>query len=464
MGRLFLLLIILALCFEGYAQHIDGAEFSVNDQTFSALDRRSVRLSEGLERFTSRCLRSLHKKEERLKKRLQQKDSALAGQVFGNGQADYDSLQQVLAGKTPVTTHYNGQLDSVGTALRFLQQQAATSQQKAALQTALQKQLALNEKWNQSNFINSEIQKRTVLLEHALRSTGWVKELSRYRRQAAAFRTQLNGYGQLLNDPDRAVRTLLDVASRPPAFQSFFARYSQLGQLFRLPGAGAGQVEIQGLQTRAMIQEAMGTQLGLSSPAAQQSVSNGIADAQQQLRALRDRLSTGGTQQEMAVPGSRDALHTKTFLQRMEVGANVQSVKSNWFFPATTDIGFSLGYRFAPKIVAGIGGSYKMGWGRDWRHIALTHQGVGLRTFADIQAKGSYWITGGGEWNYRSAFQDLAAIKHSSGWQRSALMGISKKYKAGKFKGNLQVLYDFLHNRQVPAGPAFVVRTGYQLK
>ena len=43
-------------------------------------------------------------------------------------------------------------------------------------------------------------------------------------------------------------------------------------------------------------------------------------------------------------------------------------------------------------------------------------------------------------------------------WQRSTLLGLSKKYKIGKKEANMQLLYDFLHNRQTPPGTALKFR------
>ena len=105
--------------------------------------------------------------------------------------------------------------------------------------------------------------------------------------------------------------------------------------------------------------------------------------------------------------------------------------------------------------------SYKVGWGKDIRHIAVTHQGMGLRSFADVKIKGGFWLSGGAELNYRSAFNDFTVLDDFSPWQKSALLGVSKKYNIGKKKGNVQLLYDFLYKQQVPVTQPLVFRTGF---
>ena len=70
---------------------------------------------------------------------------------------------------------------------------------------------------------------------------------------------------------------------------------------------------------------------------------------------------------------------TKSFFKRLEFGSNFQSQKSTYFFPATTDIGLSVGYKLNDKSILGIGASYKVGLGKGWNDIHISHQGIGLR-------------------------------------------------------------------------------------
>ena len=155
---------------------------------------------------------------------------------------------------------------------------------------------------------------------------------------------------------------------------------------------------------------------------------------------------------------------TKTFLQRLEYGANVQSQKATNIFPTTSDIGVSLGYKLNDRSVLGIGGSYKLGWGRGWNNIRLSSEGISLRSYADIKLKGSFWISGGYEQNYRSGFNDIDQLRTRSGWQQSGLVGISKKISINtKFykQTNIKLLWDFLSYQQVPRTQPIVFRVGY---
>ena len=156
---------------------------------------------------------------------------------------------------------------------------------------------------------------------------------------------------------------------------------------------------------------------------------------------------------------------TKTFFQRLEYGTNIQSVKSNYYFPTTTDIALTVGYKINDKGIAGIGASYKMGWGKNIQHISISSQGVGFRSFLDYKLKGSFFASAGFEYNYQQPFASLQTINELSKWQQSGLVGVSKiiSIKSKFFKKTkLQLLWDFLSYEQVPRTQALKFRIGYQ--
>jgi len=156
---------------------------------------------------------------------------------------------------------------------------------------------------------------------------------------------------------------------------------------------------------------------------------------------------------------------TKSFWNRLEYGSNLQTQKTNYFFPATSDIGLSVGYKLNDKSIIGIGGSYKLGWGNGWNHIKLTHQGASLRSFLDYKIKGSFFASGGFEYNYQPLSDSVTANRSDADlWTKSGLIGISKiislKSKVFK-KTKVQLLWDFLSYSQVPRTQAIKFRVGY---
>jgi len=301
-----------------------------------------------------------------------------------------------------------------------------------------------------------------------LAKLGMTKELDALKKQTYYYQQQIREYKELLNNPDKLTERALSLAATLPAFQDFMAQNSQLAQLFRVPSAsniGSG-VPIPGLQTQAQVQQQILQQLGtITNPS--QYMQQQIGEAQGMLDKLKDKVNTlGGGADELDMPEGfkPNNQKTKRFWQRIELGMNIQSQRSNNILPVTSDLALSMGYKLSDKCIVGIGASYKMGWGKGFNDISITHEGIGLRSFVDIKLKGSIWITGGYEQNYMQGFEKIPALDDYSKWQQSGLIGISKKYKIAKKGGSLQLLYDMLHNKHVPVTNPVLFRIGYTLK
>ena len=74
-------------------------------------------------------------------------------------------------------------------------------------------------------------------------------------------------------------------------------------------------------------------------------------------------------------------------------------------------------------------------------------------------------MSGGYEMNYNAAFKNMEQLRIYNAWQRSALIGVSKKYKISKkVKGEMKLLYDFLANQHIPVSQPLIFRMGYNIK
>jgi hypothetical protein len=146
-------------------------------------------------------------------------------------------------------------------------------------------------------------------------------------------------------------------------------------------------------------------------------------------------------------------------------GLDLQFGKAVSYLPTTANIGVTAGYRLNDRFTAGIGIDYLMGMGTGWKDIHLSHQGVGLRSFAKWEIKKGWNIQGGAESNYLTAFNSISQLRALPNWQTSALLGISKQYRVSrKISGNFQVLYDFLYRQHLPNTQPILFRLGYDLK
>jgi hypothetical protein len=477
---LLLLSFILFLSESAYSQDslsLFNRLLSFPDKVFGRIDREANKYEQNLTQQTDKYLNKLQRQEEKLKRKLWRTDSTKAKEVFGDVKGRYDSFRNELKKQESnaqgnTSTVYNGHLDSLGTAINFLQNNPQL-QQATALKDKLSanvKSIAdLKNKLNQTENIRKQIQQRQQELKQHLQNTPLAKEFRKFKKEVYYYQTQVKEYQEALKDPTKLGAKMMEVANKIPAFKDFFRRNSELASLFPLPGGidpVNNNASFAGLQTRADVQGILQQRLGTGTNA-QQYVQQQMQGAQTQMQELKNKLqqykqgSYGNG--EGAMPDFKvNNQKTKSFLQRIEWGSNMQTSKGNLYFPVTSDIGLSAGYKINDKSIIGIGASYKIGLGQSWQNINITHQGAGLRTFVDIKLKGNFWISGGGELNYRNEFRRIEVLKEMSAWQQSALLGISKRYKVGKkFNGNAQLLYDFLWKQQQPRTQALVFRVGY---
>jgi hypothetical protein len=299
-----------------------------------------------------------------------------------------------------------------------------------------------------------------------------VKQLKQFNKQVYYYFTQIKEYKEILKDPKKIEKKALELLAKTKFFQDFMRRNSMLASLFRMPRDPNDPnyiASLAGLQTRVQVNNLIQQQIAAGGSNAKAQFQQNLQTAQGQLQHLKDKVSKfGGGSSDAELPDFKpNNQKTKSFLKRLEYGANIQSQKATSFFPVTSDIGLSVGYKLNDKSIIGVGASYKMGWGRGWDNIRLSSQGVGLRSYIDWKLKGSLWISGGYEQNYKSSFSDFTQLKDINAWQQSGLIGLSKvvslKTKFFK-KTKVQLLWDFLSYQQIPKTQPIIFRIGYNLK
>jgi hypothetical protein len=387
-------------------------------------------------------------------------------------------------------------VDSMQTALRFLGRlnsgqtgiQSLMPSQLQGAQSASQQLLQLQGTLQNANEVQSFLRQREQDLRDQLMNSGVGKQLRAINQEAYYYQAQLSQYKDMLNDPDKMTQAVLGAVRQVPAFQKFWQQNSYFSQLFPAPAPGvAGTPQaLAGLQTREQVQKEVQDRLELSAnaqatQAAEKAGSSGgggggLAYLQQQIQKMETQVqqmknhiaqygtgsTTGLSNGNMTTPDFQpNSQHTKTFLKRIQYSFVIQNSPSSGVLPAISSLGLNIGYKLSDKATVGVGGSYLLGLGYPLNHFQLSNQGVGVRSFVDIRARGSIWITGGFEYNYLQQFTTLRDIPHLDVWQRSALIGITKKYRIGQRENNLQLLYDLLAGSEVPRGQPFVFRLGF---
>jgi hypothetical protein len=470
---------ILCLCLTlpCFAQQQEAGDTSLHfsEKFLRAINRQASSLGHKLDKTTDKALARWQRQETKLLRKLAKKDPALAAQLKTDAAAQTIKLQQQLNNPGELQ-QYLPALDTLKTSLRFLQQKpdlAKLGLKNEQVSGTLDKLKGMEGQLQQAQAVQQFLQQRRQLLKEKLSNLGLAKELKQLNKQAYYYSAQLKEYQSLLKDHKKAAQKGLVMLRKTKAFENFMRRNSQLASLFRLPGDPNDPTQaanLAGLQTRAQVNNLIQNQLAAGGPNAQAQFRQNLQDAQSQLSQLKDKIikagGAGGSSSELDMPDGfkPNPEKTKSFWKRVELGTNIQSQRSRGLLPASSDIGLSLGYKLNPNSIIGIGTSYKLGWGKDIRHIKISHQGLSLRSFIDYKLKGSFWLTGGYELNYQSGFSDFNELKDLSRWQPSGLIGVSKvvslQSKLLK-KTKLMLLWDMLSYRQKPRTQAVLFRVGY---
>lgn len=444
----------------------------IDPKALNHLEDRYSGLTNGITNQTERTLDEMEKRELRLKDKLMLRDTMAAKKLFGDIKAQYGQLRDKL--ELPVTTivprplqEYIPKLDSLQTVMRFLSQpgNGATGAKLQQLQQLSGQLQQLEGKWQQAGQVQDFIRQREQQLTGPLTKYGMQGQLLGMNKQIYYYQQQLASYKQTLGDPGKTGQAAIGIAQKMPFFQRFMQQNSYLGQLCPRPANYGTAQALAGVPTSEDIGKLIAQKLGTADKKIdpQQYLQQQSEAGQDQLSQLKNKVAAaGGSSSDMEIPQfTPNTQRTKPFFRRLEYGFNIQTLSNTAFLPVTSQLAATLGYRLSDKATVGVGASYIMGWGSSLDHIAFSSQGAGLRSYLDVKIKGSIWATGGFEYNYLQAFSKWADLRNFDVWQKSALLGITKKYKLGNKIGNLQLLYDFLAHSETPVGQVFKFRVGY---
>jgi len=464
---------LLLLTIQSYAcvaqDQLDKADAVLNfpSRFFSKIQHKTAGLDEQLTRQTEKYLERIQHREQRLYRKLYKVDSLGVKALFAGTIDRYASLGQKLASDTGgtglhLTGEYQAYTDSLQGMLKFMKDPQAAG--------ALTQLKTLEAKMKDADQIKWYIRQRRQQIEQYIQQhtnlAGLLgKDYQGMNQELYYYSQQVRQYKEMLNDPDKLEKQALAILSKLPAFQSFMKQNSQLAGLFNLPANYGDPGSLVGLQTRDQVAALINQQVSAGGSGGMAALQANLQSAQSQLDGYKDKLSKlGGGSGDIDMPDFKpNTQKTKTFWRRLEYGTNFQTTRNNYYFPTTSDLGLSVGYKLDRGTI-GLGASYKLGWGNGIQHIAFSNQGVGLRSFIDWQLKGSFYLSGGFEYNYAKPFVSYQQLRAIQDWTRAGLLGVSKvvslKSKVFK-KTKVQILWNFLSYEVVPRTQAVLFRVGY---
>jgi hypothetical protein len=467
-------IVFLLTSFISYSQtHLDSLFRKIDPQKWSTVvEKKLSKLEDKIISKSEKTLQRSQREEERIyKKQLTTKDSLVAKAKLAEIQTKYKELEEKFKNPSSIipanARQYLPHLDTLKTALKFLDQQNANGNVK----NALSKIESFETKMQQAEEIKKFIRERRDQLKQQLEQLGLVKGLKKYNKQIFYYDRQIQEYKKILSDPKKIERKAIELLSKTRVFQDFMRRNSMLASLFRMPGDPNDPTYIAslaGLQTRTQVNNLIQQQVASAGPNGQAQFRQNIQQAQSQLQQLKNKVTQfgGGSSDDIMPEGFKpNNQRTKSFWQKWEMGVNVQSNRANGLLPVSSDLGVSAGFKPNDIFIAGVGLGGSIGWGRDIRHIAISYQGVSGRFFTELKLKGSFHAAAGFEMNYLREIRNIDQLKDYSAWQKSGLVGLSKVVSIkSKFfkKTKLQLLWNFLSYSQRPrVSQPVLFRIGY---
>ncbi len=440
---------------------------SLPDKYITETREKAEKLEARLTETSVAFLEKMNKAETRLLNKIRRKDSTLFKSLKAIDPGSLKKLADKVKAKADpmggVVNRYYPLWDTVKTSLKFLQQYSKDLEKYSA---SLDKVKILENRFQQAEAVKAYVKEYKEKLNTILANTQWAKELKRLNKSYYYYSAMLREYRDILQDPDKMTRKALQFLQQTPFFQDFMKKNSELASFFRIVEDQYDPVSLMGLQTRMDMQGLLQQRLAAGGPNAMGALQQQIGQAQSALTKLKDKLAQAGAQAgDEELPDFKpNNQKTKSFWKRLEYGSTVHSTRSSALFPVTSDIAVTLGYKLNDKSVLGIGSSFRMGWGQNIRSINITYQGLGLRSFLDWKLKGSFYVSGGYEMNYRQGFTSFQQLKEFSPWQQSGLLGASKIVSLkGKWvkKTKAYLLWDFLSYQQIPRTQPVIFRIGY---
>lgn len=415
---------------------------------------KSEKLEKNIDRTTEKYLQQLDKIEKKILKKL--KDSVSNNFKFSK---NVKKLQQ-----------YNPDIDTLNTVFNFIKN----------LHPDISKDLldkhhesfnslssSLQNATDAEGFIANKIQYLKGLVDVKQLDKGLLREFKELNKLKYYYGQELNQYKEMLKDRKKIEKKVLSLLRKSKLFQDFSQKHSWFNSLFPPMPTDLSNVDLSqfgNLQNNQQITNFLQSQMSGGGPNAQANFQQQMADAQQQMTQLQNRVFEGfGTGDADLPPFKPNQQKTKSLFDRLEYNFNIQNNRSNQLYPTHSNISLGLGYKLSDNKIIGILGIYQLGLGEFFNDIKFSSQGIGGSAYSEIKLKGSFWLYSAFEINRKLELVN-SPMEYNNDWMKSAYIGLSKSVpiKNQLFKAmKVQLLWDFLAHQQYPTRQALNFRVSF---
>ncbi len=446
----------------------------IPDKYFKDTEKKIDNYTHRISSKTKKTLIKLARWETKIQRLMQKANPEVAAKLFNPEQLSFrkmlDNYQKGEETLVRNMRQYDQYTDELLTQIKFLQTKTdqVDEGRKQVIGEVEESALLLEKEELRSQTLQKAINERKKqLISEAVNHLKNTKYLQKINKENYYYIETLKNYKSLLTDETKREELLKKTLFGIPAFKKFMNDNSRWGSIFGVSSANTIAQNLPGLQTRASLTSQLQDRLGSNGPNAIQNFQQVLQKGQNELNALKNRL-TGVLQpaKEEGLPDFKpNNQKTKTFAQRLEYGFNIQFEKKINFYPSSTSIAFTIGYKLSDKFSTGLGLSGKIGLGQGLDKLKFTAEGLGLRSYLDWKYKKKLFLTTGYEQNLNRSIKNFSTLGKASLWNQSALIGLSKQVQGpGKRKGKIQVLYDLFASKNIPATNPIKIRTCINLK
>ncbi|MDN5205239.1 hypothetical protein QQ008_27900 [Fulvivirgaceae bacterium BMA10] len=196
---------------------------------------------------------------------------------------------------------------------------------------------------------------------------------------------------------------------------------------------------------------------------------NHFADHQDKLKAAHDKLAKlkrkySSVESINNLPKRPpNPMKDKSFKERLIMGGNFQVHKGD---PLGVDLSPSLGYRFNKRLSSGVGGTYRTTIDEDEKYLLTREKELyGIRAWSAFDVWKGLFAHGEFEMLSSPIDKKIGILEAGTNtWTKGALLGAGRTHKiAGRIKGKITVLYNFLFEKGGPYTKPWNIRFGIEL-
>ena len=443
-------------------------------------EAKAKTLQKRITRRSDKTIGKLIRQEKQLGTKLSKVDS-IANSSFTYSIDSLKSFRKLLKNKKlklpdqyNKLTQYTPMLDSAKCLLKYFGVNNLSSEIQGSvshgIQNSLQELTNLEKALQYTGQLEQYIHNRKAELSSIFSKYDGLVEyngiLKKWGKQYYYYTETIKNYKTLFNDRSRAQAEVLKLANKFPAFQDFMQQYGELSAVFN----NNSSQDLSGLQTRAEVNGLINGQMTSFGAKGKELVSQKIEETKE---LLSDALGKCPVISEASsVPDFKpNNQKTKTLLQRIEFGIDMQINRKTQKLPTSASMGFNVGYKLTDKASFGAGVSTNLNIGSNWKHPDPNAEQLCFRSFAEYNIAKEFYLRGGWERQFTQTISNIDYLNQNGFYRESALLGISRKLSLpGKMpfmkkpmNGRVILMYDFLHNRHLPETPAIIFRIGYNI-